>query len=139
MKSEQIFLIQTSFAKILPLADTVAGLFYRRLFELDPSLRAMFKGDMKTQGRKLMSTLKVAVNSLDRLDEIIPAIQELGRRHAHYGVIEAHYDTVAVALLWTLAQGLGADFTPEVEAAWAEAYTLLAGVMKEAVLFEKSV
>ncbi len=132
MKTEQKFLVQKTFAQILPIADTVATLFYGRLFELDPSLRAMFNGDMPGQGRKLMSTLKLAVHNLDRLDEIIPALQELGRRHAGYGVKPDHYATVGVALLWILAQGLGDDFTPEVESAWAETYGLLAGVMKEA-------
>lgn len=134
MKPEQIFLVQTSFAKILPLADIVAALFYARLFELDPSLRALFNGNMLGQGRKLMSTLKLAVHHLDRLDELTPALQALGRRHAGYGVAEADYDTVVEALLWTLAQGLDDDFTPEVAAAWAALYDLLAGVMQAAAL-----
>ena len=132
MNSEQIMLVQTSFALVLPIADTAAALFYQRLFELDPSLRPMFRGDIQEQGRKLMTMLKIVVNGLTRLDQLVPAVQELGRRHARYGVRDEHYDTVAAALLWTLGQGLGVAFTPEVEQAWVAAYTLLAGTMKDA-------
>jgi hemoglobin-like flavoprotein len=132
MNSEQIMLVQTSFALVLPIADTAAALFYQRLFELDPSLRPMFRGDIQEQGRKLMTMLKIVVNGLTRLDQLVPAVQELGQRHARYGVRDEHYDTVAAALLWTLGQGLGVAFTPEVEQAWVAAYTLLAGTMKAA-------
>jgi len=132
MNTEQIMLVQASFMLVTPIADTAAGLFYQRLFELDPSLRPMFRGDMEEQGRKLMSMLKVVVNGLTRLDQLVPAVQELGKRHARYGVRDEHYDTVAAALLWTLGQGLGVAFTTEVEQAWVAAYTLLAGTMKAA-------
>ena len=132
MTPEQKFLVRQSFVQILPLADTVAELFYQRLFDLDPSLRGMFKGNMKTQGRKLMATLKMAIHFLDRLDELIPVLQTLGQRHVGYGVTDAHYDTVAEALLWSLAWGLRDDFRPEVKDAWVEAYTLMAEVMKQA-------
>jgi hemoglobin-like flavoprotein len=132
MNPEQIMLVQTSFVLVMPIADTAAALFYQRLFELDPSLRPMFRGDIQEQGRKLMSMLKIAVNGLTRLDQLVPAVQELGRRHARYGVRDEHYDTVAAALLWTLRQGLGVAFTAEVEQAWVAAYTLLAGTMKAA-------
>lgn len=129
---EQKFLIQKSFTQILPLAETVALIFYERLFELDPSLKAMFKGDISAQSRKLMQTLKLAVHNLNRWDELVPMLQLLGRQHAGYGVTEAHYDRVAEALLWAMAEGIGPDFTPEVAAAWTEMYTLLAGVMQTA-------
>jgi hemoglobin-like flavoprotein len=132
MTPEQVLLIQASFAKVLPIADTAAALFYGRLFELDHSLRPLFQGDMREQGRKLMTMLRVVVNGLHRLDQLVPAVQELGRRHAAYGVAGEHYDTVAAALLWTLRQGLGDDWTPNVEAAWVVAYTLLADTMKAA-------
>jgi hemoglobin-like flavoprotein len=132
MNSEQIMLVQTSFVLVLPIADTAAALFYQRLFELDPSLRPMFRGDIQEQGRKLMTMLKIVVNGLTRLDQLVPAVQELGRRHARYGVRDEHYDTVAAALLWTLGQGLGEAFTPEVEQAWVAAYMVLAGTMKAA-------
>jgi nitric oxide dioxygenase len=132
MNPEQITLIQTSFAQVLPIADTAAALFYGRLFELDPSLKPLFKGDMHEQGRKLMTMIRVVVNGLSRLDQLVPAIQELGRRHAGYGVRADHHTTVGAALLWTLGQGLGDQFTAEVEAAWAAAYTVLAETMQAA-------
>ncbi len=132
MNPEQIALVQTSFAQVLPIADTAAALFYGLLFELDSSLKPLFRGDMQEQGRKLMTMLRVVVNGLHRLDQLVPAVQELGRRHARYGVQDAHYDTVGTALLATLQQGLGEAFTPDVAAAWATAYTLLAETMKAA-------
>jgi hemoglobin-like flavoprotein len=132
MKNEQKALVQQSFETVLTIEEAAAALFYGRLFELDPSLRPMFKGDIKEQGKKLMATLKVAVVGLDRLDQILPVVQALGRRHADYGVLDAHYDTVATALLWTLEKGLGDAFTPECRQAWVDVITLLAGVMKEA-------
>jgi hemoglobin-like flavoprotein len=136
MTPEQIVLVQTSFAQVLPIADTAAALFYGRLFELDPSLKPLFKGDMREQGRKLMTMIRVVVNGLNRIDQLVPAVQELGRRHARYGVADAHYDVVGAALLATLHQGLGEAFTPEVAAAWAVAYALLADTMKAAAAEE---
>ncbi len=132
MTPEQIARIQTSFAQVLPIADAAGTLFYGRLFELDPSLKPLFTGDIPEQARKLMAMLKVVVNGLHRLDQLVPAVQELGRRHARYGVTDAHYDTVGAALLWTLRVGLCDAFTPEVAAAWATAYALLADTMKAA-------
>ncbi len=125
-------LVQTTFAKVEPIAEAAAELFYNKLFELDPALKALFKGDIKEQGRKLMATLKVAVKGLDDLEKLVPVLQDLGRRHAGYGVQDKDYGTVAVALLWTLGQGLKDDFTPEVEAAWTAVYAILAETMKAA-------
>jgi hemoglobin-like flavoprotein len=125
-------LVQTSFASIAGIADDAAVLFYQRLFELDPSLRPLFRGDMAEQRKKLMQMLTAAVKGLDRLDQLVPVVEDLGRRHARYGVEDRHYDTVGDALLWTLSMGLGRDFTPEVEAAWAAVYGLLATTMKNA-------
>lgn len=132
MNREQIKLVQESFEKVVPIADAAAALFYGRLFDLDPSLEPLFKGDMVEQGRKLMQMIGVAVKSLDRLEQVLPAVRTLGARHAGYGVRERDYETVGRALIWTLKKGLGDDFTPETEAAWAETYAALAGVMKEA-------
>lgn len=132
MNGEQIRLVQESFEKVVPIADAAAGLFYARLFDLDPELEPLFKGDMVEQGRKLMQMIGVAVRSLDRLEQVLPAVRALGARHAGYGVRERDYDTVGGALLWTLKRGLGDDFTPEAEAAWAEVYGALAGEMKAA-------
>ncbi len=132
MTPEQKELVQTSFEKVVPISTTAASLFYGRLFELDPELKLLFKSGMDEQGKKLMTMLRVAVKGLDKLDTLVPVVQQLGQRHATYGVQDSHYDTVGSALLWTLAQGLGNDFTPETEAAWTEVYVLLSGVMKEA-------
>jgi len=132
MTTRQIELIETSFAQVKPIAETAAELFYNRLFELDPSLRALFRGDMKEQGRKLMGMLALVVAGLRQLDRFVPAIEDMGRRHSNYGVQDEHYQTVGAALLWTLGAGLGDGFTAEVEDAWTVAYTLLASVMRNA-------
>jgi hemoglobin-like flavoprotein len=132
MNRDQIKLVQESFDKVVPIADAAATLFYGRLFDLDPALESLFKGDMAEQGRKLMQMIGVAVKGLDRLEQVLPAVRMLGARHAGYGVRERDYETVGRALIWTLTKGLGDDFTPETEAAWAETYAALAGVMKEA-------
>ena len=123
-------LVQETFASIAPIADDAAALFYRRLFELDPSLRAMFRGDMSEQRRKLMNMLGAAVKGLDRLEQLVPVVQDLGRKHTGYGVEDRHYDTVGAALLWTLEKGLGSGFTPEVKEAWTAVYGLLASTMQ---------
>ena len=132
MNSRQIELVQSSWQKVVPVADDAAQLFYVRLFALDPSLRELFRGDMREQGKKLMSMIDFAVKALTRLDSLLPGLRMLGERHGRYGVRDEHYDTVAAALLWTLGQGLGKAFTPEVEQAWVAAYTVLAGTMKAA-------
>jgi hemoglobin-like flavoprotein len=125
-------LVRTSFQQVVPAADLFADIFYDRLFLLDPSLRPMFRGDMKEQGRKLVGILQVAVAGLDHLDRIVEAVKALGRRHAGYGVREEHYGTVKAALLWALRCVLAHDCTKAVVAAWAEVYDLLAGVMRAA-------
>lgn len=132
MTPKKIALVQNSFAQVVPILETAAELFYNKLFELDPSVRPLFSGDMKEQGNKLMTMIGVALNGLNNLEAIVPAIENLGARHAGYGVKDEHYDTVAAALLWTLATGLGEAFTEEVKEAWTETYLLLAGVMKKA-------
>lgn len=127
----QISLVQNSFEKVRPIAHAAADLFYGRLFELDPTLKNLFRGDMKEQGRMLMSVLGSAVRGLSNPAPLVPVLKDMGRRHVAYGVRDEHYPTVGNALLWTLEQGLGADFTPEVGIAWAEAYGLLSGLMLE--------
>ena len=132
MTPEKIALVRSSWQQVLPIKDTAAQLFYGQLFELDPSLRSLFKGDMVEQGRKLMTMINMVVISLDKLGPILETIEDMGRRHVAYGVTEAHYDTVGSALIWTLGQGLGEQFTPAVEDAWADAYNTLASAMKQA-------
>ena len=131
MNTHQIELVQTSFAKVRPIASQAAETFYERLFEIAPTYRALFKNDLKKQGAMLMSTLGLAVDSLNDLDAILPAVRSLGQRHANYGVTAEHYQPVAEAFLWTLDRYLGAEFTPELKEAWVQAYMTLAGVMIE--------
>jgi hemoglobin-like flavoprotein len=131
MTPQQIALVQASWRQVQPVAARTAEFFYGRLFALDPSLRPLFPGDLQEQGKKLMSMISVAVNSLARLDSIEPAVRALGRRHAGYGVEERHFATVGAALIWTLERGLGAGFTSEMQEAWCAAYDVLAGVMKQ--------
>jgi hemoglobin-like flavoprotein len=130
MTNEQIKLVQDSFRQVAPIAETAAQLFYARLFELDPDLELLFKGNLSEQGRKLMQMLGVAVNSLDRMDQLLPVVRSLGARHVSYGVRDKDYDTVGQALLWTLRKGLGEAFTADVEAAWSNVYTALASAMQ---------
>jgi len=129
---QQVELVRQSFAKIAPIAEETADLFYGRLSDIAPQLRPLFKGDLKAPGRKLMSSIAFAVASLQELSELVPVVQDLGRRHAAYGVEDEHYEIVAEALLWTLDQGLGPDFTPDVKAAWVSVYTTLAVTMRSA-------
>ena len=132
-------LITESFAKVAPISETAAELFYNRLWELDPDTKTLFKTtDMKEQGRKLMQTLATAVGALHNLDAIVPVVEQLGKRHIAYGVKETHYATVGAALLWTLDQGLGQDFTPEVKEAWTKVYGILAGVATRAYGIDNS-
>jgi hemoglobin-like flavoprotein len=136
LTTAQISLVQNTFALIVPIADDAAALFYRRLFEVDPSLQTMFRGDMAEQRRKLMQMLTAAVKGLDRLERLIPVVEELGRRHAGYGVVDKHYETVGAALLWTLEKGLGQAFTPDVREAWTTVYGVLASTMANAAASE---
>ena len=132
MTNEQNHLIRQTFDLVAPMADSMAEVFYRRLFELDPSLRAMFPPVLVEQGRKLMQMLGAAIGMLDRPQQLIPVLESLGKRHAGYGVRDEHYDTVGEALLWTLERGLGPVFTPDVKAAWAALYGVVATTMKNA-------
>ncbi|WP_339948901.1 globin family protein [uncultured Albimonas sp.] len=130
MTPEQVALAQTSFRKVVPIADAAADIFYGRLFELEPGLRRLFPEDMAKQKRKLMQMLAVAVQSLHQPETVIPVARELGARHVGYGVEATHYGTVGAALLHTLEAGLGEDWTPEVAEAWGEAYAMISEVMK---------
>jgi hemoglobin-like flavoprotein len=129
---EQVGLVKNSWEQVVPIADTAAKLFYERLFELDPELRPLFRTNITEQGRKLMQMITAAVRGLDNMPALLPVLQDLGRRHVKYGVRRKDYDTVGAALLWTLEQGLGAGFTPQVRAAWTTLYSVLASVMQAA-------
>jgi len=129
MKQEAVNLVQESWKKVEAIAPQAAALFYHNLFSADPSLKALFKGDMETQGQKLMEMIGVAVGKLNELHELVPVLQNLAKRHVRYGVTESHYATVGAALLQTLNQGLCEDFTPAVRDAWAGVYSVMADVM----------
>jgi hemoglobin-like flavoprotein len=133
----QIKLVQNSFAQVAPIATIAADLFYGRLFEIAPMVRRMFPQDMTEQKKKLMTMLGMVVSGLTKLDALVPAVRALGKRHAAYDVHEEHFAPVGAALLWTLEQGLGDDFTPEVKEAWATAYGILSKVMIEAMAEER--
>ena len=126
-------LIRNSWAQIVPMADQAAALFYERLFEIDPSTRCLFRNaDVEQQRKKLLELLGVVVHGLDDLDALSAMLEGLGRRWAGCGVKDRHYEAVGAALLWTLQQGLGPSWTPEVAAAWSEVYALLSAVMRAA-------
>ena len=132
LTSQQIALVQASFRTVQPMSATAGELFYKRLFEIEPEVAALFKGDVGRQGREFMQVLAVAVGGLSNVTTLVPMVQQLGVRHAAYGVQARHYDAVRQALLYTLAVILQDDYTDEVRAAWATAYAMLAGIMKEA-------
>jgi hemoglobin-like flavoprotein len=130
MTPEQVTVVQASFRKLVPISEPAAALVYARLFELDPALRGLFRGDITEQGRKFMAMLAIAVGLLHRIDLLVPQLEELGARHRAAGIQDSYYEVFGTALLWTLERALGADYTPEVRQAWTETYHLLAEAMK---------
>jgi len=133
MTPEQKRLVRHTWDQVAPMAEAAADMFYRRLFEIDPATRKLFRAtEMVAQRKKLVQTLSFAINGLGDLDGLSSKVEDLGRRHAGYGVTDAHYDSVGAALLWTLEQGLGRGWTPTVASAWTDAYALLSGIMRAA-------
>lgn len=131
ISARQIMLVQESFAKVAPISEQAAEIFYKRLFEYDPALKPLFKSGIKAQGKMLMSALTMSVDSLSNLNALIPELEKLAQRHVKYGVKPEDYSPVGNALLYTLKQGLGDDFTPEVRKAWVDTFRLMATVMKK--------
>jgi nitric oxide dioxygenase len=129
MTPDQTKMVQDSFAKVAPISDQAAILFYDRLFEIAPQVKAMFPADLTEQRKKLMATLAVVVNGLTNLDTVLPAASALAKRHVGYGARPEHYPVVGAALLWTLEKGLGEAWTPELAEAWTDAYSTLSGYM----------
>jgi hemoglobin-like flavoprotein len=129
MNPEQIKLVQESFSKVAPISEQAAVLFYDRLFEVAPTVRAMFPDDMTEQRKKLMATLAVVVTGLTNLEAVLPAASALAKRHVNYGAKPEHYPVVGGALLWTLEKGLGDAWTPDLATAWTAAYGTLSGYM----------
>jgi len=130
LTSTDIALVRASFAQVVPIQAVAADLFYDRLFEIAPKLRELFPADLNQQKKKLMQMIATAVGGLNNLDKLVPAVKALGARHAGYGVTIADYAVVGEALLWTLEQGLGEEFKPEVRSAWAKVYDVLAATMQ---------
>jgi nitric oxide dioxygenase len=126
---DQVKLVQDSFSKVAPISEQAAVLFYGRLFEVAPAVRAMFPDDMTEQRKKLMATLAVVVNGLTNLEAVLPAASALAKRHVGYGARPEHYPVVGGALLWTLEKGLGDAWTPETASAWTAAYGTLSSYM----------
>lgn len=131
MDTRNIQLVRESFAKVAPIADLAATMFYNRLFESAPRLKQLFKGDIQQQGKRLMSMIEIAVSKLDDLPGLTPALHDLGQRHVGYGVKPEDYVLVGEALLWTLEQGLGAAFTGNVKQSWTAVYGTLAAAMQD--------
>lgn len=131
MTPQQIELVKKTWVMVVPISEKAAELFYGRLFELEPSYKAMFKNDMTEQGKKLMKTINLAVTALDDVEPLIPILKQMGANHVMYGVKDRDYNVVGASLLWTLEQGLGDVFTDEVRNAWGAVYDVLASVMKE--------
>jgi hemoglobin-like flavoprotein len=129
MTPDEVKLVQQSFSKVVPIADQAAILFYDRLFEIAPQVKAMFPADMTEQRKKLIAMLAAVVNGLADLPSILPAASALAQRHVAYGAKAAHYPVVGAALLWTLEKGLGEGWTPDVASAWTTAYGTLSGFM----------
>jgi len=129
MTPEQAKLVTDSFRKLLPMLGVTADLFYYRLFEIAPEVRSLFPDDLIAQKKKFITMLSAMVLHLNEFEKIAPVVEDLGMRHANYGVIAKHYEPFGAALLWTLGECLGVDFTPPVRTAWTEAYKTLAGIM----------
>jgi hemoglobin-like flavoprotein len=130
MTPKQTEIVRTSFASLAPLAVATGATFYDRLFKLDPTLGPLFRQNLAEQSKKLMQMVGLAVSLLDRPDVLVPSIEAMGRRHAIHGVNPHHYTTVGEALIWTLEQGLGEHFTPEVKEAWIAVYELISSTMQ---------
>ena len=129
LTDDQIKLVKANWAAVKPIKETAADLFYDKLFELDPKIRELFSEDISIQKKALMATISFAVATLNHPDKLVPAVQDLGKRHGKYGGTSAHYGTVAQALLWTLEQGLGEAWSPEAKTAWTEVYGILSSTM----------
>jgi len=132
MSAEQRRLVRQSYESIGDLAVSMSLLFYGRLFEIDPSARSLFHGDLAQQARKLTDTLSAIVESLDQFEIMAPRLAALGRQHAGYGVRPHHYDTVTTAIVWALGQAIGADFDLATREAWRAALTAISNVMRDA-------
>ena len=134
MTPEEITLIQLNLEAVAPRAEEAATVFYNRLFAIQPALRLLFPEDISEQKKKLMMTLAIAVKSLRETEKLTSVLENLGRRHAVYGVRNEHYETVGAALLLMLEEMLGEEFTPAARTSWARLYDFVAAAMKSGAL-----
>jgi NAD(P)H-flavin reductase/hemoglobin-like flavoprotein len=125
-------LVRESFAVVEPHAEKVAELFYATLFSISPATREMFPVNMEVQRSRLLRALVHIVQMVDRPDDLMPFLRQLGRDHRKFGVVTQHYEAVGMALLAGVKAFAGQSWTDEVERAWAEAYTIMARAMLEA-------
>jgi hemoglobin-like flavoprotein len=132
MDIDQAQLIRDSLILVRPLADHIAESFYSHMFEIAPQLQKLFTGNMKTQGAMLMTSLELAVGSLDNMESILPSVQALGERHMSYGVKKEYYPYAKESFLWALEKHLKGEFTPTLKNAWSEALDTLIEVMSNA-------
>jgi len=132
MNIEQVKLIRDSLIQVRPIADHIAESFYSHMFEIAPQLRKLFTGNMKTQGTMLMTSLELAVSSLDNMENILSSVQALGERHISYGVKKEYYPYARESFLWALEKHLKDEFTPTLKSAWSEAFDTLIEVMSNA-------
>jgi hemoglobin-like flavoprotein len=129
MTDSNILAVKNSWSYIMFQSEEFSGLFYQKLFELNPSLRHLFKGNIEEQGSKLMRMLTMIIARLQRLQDIETEVKALGHRHVGYGTRPEHYQTVGQALLWSLENALGDRWSEETRKAWTEAYTIMANTM----------
>jgi hemoglobin-like flavoprotein len=132
MTPSQVRLVQATAGQVTAAAEPIARLAYDRLFSLHPELRSLFNGGLAAQGQKLMATLALVTYHLDDPERFLPALRQLGRRHAGYGVQPEDYRRLGQALVWAAGRTLNGTFTEEVQEAWLAAYDLLAGFMQAA-------
>ena len=131
MTANEVEIVQRTWRAVQAVGDTATELFYGKLFSLDPSLQKLFHGEAKDQGRNLTAMISVVVGSLSRPERVVLAVQQLGRRHAAYGVQARHFELARTALLWMLEQVLEEAYTPLVGAAWGRVYDFLAATMRD--------
>ena len=132
MNIEQVQLIRDSLTQVRPIADRIAESFYAHMFEIAPHLQRLFTGNMKTQGAMLMTSLELAVSSMDNMESILPSVQALGERHISYGVKKEYYRYAKESFLWSLEKHLKNEFTPTLRNAWSESFDTLIEMMIKA-------
>lgn len=130
MNKRHIQLVKQTFEMILPIADTIAFLFYERFFTLEPGARPLFPADMAAQRAKFLETMVILVRGLDQPEALVGFVRDLGLHHEEHGVQPIHYAAMNRAIVETLADCLGPRFTPEMRAAWENALVVMAAVMQ---------